>query len=562
MLSLALPLLAAATLARARSPYDIPQTEWDALNSTVGGRLAYGVPLARTCFQEVGPNVTEGGLDCATVQANYGVDVFRISQFGAMSRTQWETCQKTAQGCLLDSDNPTDPIAFSPPKKCYQGSVAPYYISVRTPQDAINAFSFSKRTSVPLSIMNTGHDFAGRSSGLGTLALWTHNLKGITYAPNFVPDKCSGAGIPAMTYGAGEYLESIYEFADANGITFIGGSHRTVGAAGWTMGGGHSVFTNTYGLGVDRVRQFRIVTPDGQYRTANECQNQDLFWALRGGGGGTFGVVIEMTSEVVPKPIPTVSLLWTMAFTPENLARLVNITVENSVRWTEEGWGGYILATTSILANPRLNATAAAASLKPLTDFLQASGAQTQWNNFGTFPPLFDAILNIKIPVGANGAVSSRLIPKSLFVNATNRKKLYDATMDTFTLASGGGAIFLTTPYSYPVKQGSTSITPAWRDAIWHAVVIQGWNWNATIAEAKQGYTTTSAAADPLRKIAPGSGAYLNEADVYEPNAPVSFWGTPNYARLLRVKKKYDPSALLDCWNCVGTKEKTAACYL
>jgi FAD/FMN-containing dehydrogenase len=56
-----------------------------------------------------------------------------------------------------------------------------------------------------------------------------------------------------------------------------------------------------FGLGVDRVLQFKIVTPDGQYRTVNKCQNEDLFFALRGGGGGTFGVVLESTSIASPQ---------------------------------------------------------------------------------------------------------------------------------------------------------------------------------------------------------------------------------------------------------------------
>lgn len=55
------------------------------------------------------------------------------------------------------------------------------------------------------------------------------------------------------------------------------------------------------GLGVDRVLEFKIVTPDGAYRTVNRCQNTDLFWALRGGGGGTFGVVLESTFIVSPQ---------------------------------------------------------------------------------------------------------------------------------------------------------------------------------------------------------------------------------------------------------------------
>lgn len=59
--------------------------------------------------------------------------------------------------------------------------------------------------------------------------------------------------------------------------------------------------TPALGLGIDRVLQFKIVTPDGKLRTVNKCQNKDLFFALRGGGGGTFGVVLESTFIVTPK---------------------------------------------------------------------------------------------------------------------------------------------------------------------------------------------------------------------------------------------------------------------
>ena len=78
--------------------------------------------------------------------------------------------------------------------------------------------------------------------------------------------------------------------ADAHGVVVVSGAARTVGAAGgWILGGGHSAISPQYGLGVDNVLQFEVVTPDGQLRTANACQEKDLFWALRGGGAG-FGV--------------------------------------------------------------------------------------------------------------------------------------------------------------------------------------------------------------------------------------------------------------------------------
>lgn len=78
-----------------------------------------------------------------------------------------------------------------------------------------------------------------------------------------------------MTFGAGIGFLALYQFADANNITIVGGSSPTVGAGGgWITGGGHSALSNTLGLGVDNALQIRAVTPNGQYVTANRCQNQ------------------------------------------------------------------------------------------------------------------------------------------------------------------------------------------------------------------------------------------------------------------------------------------------
>ena len=112
-------------------------------------------------------------------------------------------------------------------------------------------------------------------------------------------------------------MQQLYAFADAHNVTAIGGYHQTVGTGYFLVrfllfcrkrlptselqGGGHSVLSPVYGLGVDRVAQIKIVTPDGRFRTVNECQDSDLFWALRGGGGSAFGVVTELTMRVEPR---------------------------------------------------------------------------------------------------------------------------------------------------------------------------------------------------------------------------------------------------------------------
>ncbi|CAE7122014.1 unnamed protein product, partial [Rhizoctonia solani] len=533
-------LAALVGVVAARSPYDLPVSEWNTLNATVGGRLARGVPIARDCYAQAGVNVTgpAPGLDCATVQSKYTTDTWRAGIYGARMPLQWETCQKTNQGCLLDPNDPKNATAFSSPRVCDQGSISPYYITVKTAADVTQGFAFSKRTGVPLSIKNTGHDFAGRSSAPGTLALYTNNIKYINYSATFVPDGCQQDGVPALTYGAGQDMESLFLYADSNNLTFIGGSSKTVGAAGgWVQGGGHSVLSNTYGLGADRALQFKVVTPDGRSRVANACQNQDLFWALRGGGGGTFGVVLEVSSQVIPNPVPTVSLRWQLVPNADNLKNLFTIFAQNSLRWSQEGWGGYLYPTASILANPRMNATAAAASLKPLTDFLKVvpdgaggsagSGAQAQWSQYDSFLPLLSSIVTGSATTKPqNIAIASRLIPQSVFSNQT---ALLNAMLQTLQVAGGSVAFYMTTPFSYQVpntEQGKTSVSPAWRGAVWHALAFTGWDYAAGPDAAKAAYIKVNSAINPLRALTPGGGAYQNEADVYEPNAATSFWGS------------------------------------
>jgi FAD/FMN-containing dehydrogenase len=60
------------------------------------------------------------------------------------------------------------------------------------------------------------------------------------------------------------------------------GSSSTVSVGGYVTGGGHGILSGQYGLAADAVLEMEIVTPGGQILVANECQNQDLFWANRG----------------------------------------------------------------------------------------------------------------------------------------------------------------------------------------------------------------------------------------------------------------------------------------
>jgi FAD/FMN-containing dehydrogenase len=179
-------------------------------------------------------------------------------------------------------------------------------IDVQCIEDIQAAFQFAKDAKTPLVIKNTGHDWKGRSSGPGSLALWTHNLRSpevpIVLNRSFKPLNCTN--YPPETvlhFGPGETWAGAYQFAEDNEVAVLGGTCGTVGIAGWLHGGGHSPLTPVYGMGVDNVRQIEIVTPRGEVKIANECLNTDLFFAVRGGGGGTFGLVINITSKALPR---------------------------------------------------------------------------------------------------------------------------------------------------------------------------------------------------------------------------------------------------------------------
>ncbi|KAG8679780.1 hypothetical protein FRC11_003305, partial [Ceratobasidium sp. 423] len=297
--------------------------------------------------------------------------------------------------------------------------------------------------------------------------------------------------------------------------------------------------------------------PDGRARVANACQNQDLFWALRGGGGGTFGVVLEATSQVIPNPVSSIALSWQLTPTPDIVKAFFVILVQNSLRWAQEGWGGYFYPAASILANPRMNASQAAESLKPLTDFLanatsgSGNGTQPQWSQHPSYLSLLSIILaSADAAVPSKSAGSSRLIPQSVF-SPSNASALLTAMLQSWSTADNIG-YYMTTPFSYQVpssERGKTSVTPAWRGAVWHVFATASWDWDAGADEAARAYVKANSAMNPLRNITPGSGAYQNEADVYEPGAPASFWGD-NYPALYAIKQKYDPDGLLDCWHC------------
>jgi FAD/FMN-containing dehydrogenase len=137
-----------------------------------------------------------------------------------------------------------------------------------------------------------GHSYAGYSTLRDGVVLDLRLLKGIS-----VDRRARTA-----TVGAGAQLIDVYSGLAAHGVTIPAGSCPSVGIAGVALGGGMGLAGRAFGLTADQIVAVEIVTADGALRTVDARTDPDLLWALRGGGGGNFGVVTRFTFRTHPLP--------------------------------------------------------------------------------------------------------------------------------------------------------------------------------------------------------------------------------------------------------------------
>jgi FAD/FMN-containing dehydrogenase len=175
----------------------------------------------------------------------------------------------------------------------YDGARPLAVLSVAGEKDVATAFSFAQDHGVRVAFRSGGHSYPGWSAGDGALVVDVRPL-----------DHVSLDGVTA-TVGAGASLVQVYDALGTRGRGIAGGSCPTVGIAGLTQGGGVGVLTREHGLTCDSLSSMRVVLADGRVVTASPSQEPDLFWALRGGGGGHLGVVTSFTFTTFAAPTIT-----------------------------------------------------------------------------------------------------------------------------------------------------------------------------------------------------------------------------------------------------------------
>jgi hypothetical protein len=177
--------------------------------------------------------------------------------------------------------------------------ISEFSVLAETEDDFKSTVKFAHDHNLRLVVKNTGHDWYGRSTAAGSLLLWTHLPKSIDWHDHgFIADGCDpSSSLPAVTVGSGVQFKDLYYPAHARGKIIMGGTCDSVGVGGCWTAGCYGPFTKKFGNGAINIIQVRVVLANGTLVTANKCKNPDLFWSIRGGGGGNTGVITEFTAR-------------------------------------------------------------------------------------------------------------------------------------------------------------------------------------------------------------------------------------------------------------------------
>lgn len=476
-----------------------------------------------------------------------------------------------------------------------------YAVAAKTAADVAKAVDFARHSGVPLAIKGGGHSYFGNSNRAGSLLIWTRAMRSITLHDDFVAagSPANAAPVPAVSVGAGCIWGEVYRAVCAEGGRYVqGGGCLTVGVAGFVQGGGFGSLSKQFGTGAANLLEAEIVTADGRVRIANDVQHPDLFFALKGGGGGTFGVVTRLTLRTHDLPSTIGAVLFDVQAASDSAwQHLVSRFVQHYAdRLSNPNWGEII----RFEPNRRL-------AISMMFHGLTESQARAAWHPFlewiaarpGDFhlsaPPRFlaimgnrfwdpdylrtvpDAVLQDDRPGTPTSNVfwKANLGEAGQVLNANESAWLPQALLDPARQAALVEALIAGSsqwPIALHVNKGlavgspdalsrtrATSTNPHVLDAFALLICaadappawpgIPGHEPNADVGRREA--AAVRRAMVPFEKLAPGAGAYVSEANYFEANWRSRYWG-PHYQRLLETKRQYDPASLFNGHQTVG----------
>lgn len=528
---------------------------WGLFDLLLGGALEKIVPIGSPCYKNSQYN-NYNAERCAQLVKNFDAEEIYYEDNGALMNPLYYgmTCPIPASGDFATGT-------------CTQGGYSEYAVKVSNVAQIQLAINLARSLNLRLVVRNTGHDYNGRSVGKGALSIWTHGLKEIQYIQNYKSATYSG---PVFKVGAGVQGFELYQAADKYGVSAIAGICPTVGIfGGYSAGGGHSPLMQLFGVGSDQVVSLEVVTANGRFVTATPEVNKDLYWAMLGGGGGTFGVVSSAIVKVHRK-VPVTTSSWTIMtsetvtaakfweafrFFYDNFPTYNKAKTYSYFSIMKLAPGTYMWTMNPFFATEK-TVEEYEALIKPFYDKCAQLGIQLNANttHYDSFWPAYSATFGtFNYFIGAAGATpGNRMLPTENWATEKLRNETFDAVKNAVE-----NSMMLNMYHQHPAEQPNkdlNSVNPAFRNEQSMIVVINSIpeqtpaGWKAGVEQMNKQVL------DPLRKVTPAGGAYGNEADIAEPDWQNSFWGK-NYPRLLKIKKQVDPTGLFYVHHGVGSED-------
>ena len=416
---------------------------------------------------------------------------------------------------LLQPQSPEYDAVWRPPIPLLEHLRPQAIARCRSAADVAEALAHARRHGLAVAARSGGHCFGGRSSTEGLL-VDVGPMNGVTV----------GDGV--ATIGAGARLGEVYDALDAHGLTIAGGCGPTVGIAGLTLGGGLGILGRTYGLTCDQLLGAEVVLADGRVL---EVSDGDLLWALRGAGGGRFGVVTRLELRTVRAPATTtLHLRWpfeeaeaAIAAWPDFTAGAPDALAASLLVTSEVHLFGAMLGTEAQTRELTADFVARVGA-EPASERLAHMGYRAAKRHLAEHGP------------GEEGDERVHLSKSEFFrgpLGADAIAALVDHARDpraTLDLSPWGGA------YNRVAPDATAFPHRAERFLLKHEVAVGPGQAGA----AREWLARSWQIAHPFGT----GGAYVNFPDTDLDEWDVAYHG-PNRERLMRVKAEYDPDGLL-----------------